>query len=552
MGNTDGADHGPPPNLLLILTDQQRQPRHWPAGREWLDSLTPADAELARTGIRFSEACAASCMCSPSRASLFTGRWPAEHGVSLTLTRGGATVNPRTLPGVLRSLGRSVRQGEMTLRDAARTVASGLTRKPDGGADESELDPSTPNLARILERAGYSTVLKGKWHLTQPLGEEWSSADSDRLAEELGFTGWEPPDAGENIDPDHFGGGSRAGASGHGFDEDFTRQAEAFLADPPPEPWALVFSLVNPHDVLGYPESFEEGGYSEKEWDDLDQVGLPATVNEPLGTKPRAHARLKNGQAAFLGGIPDRDQKLAYCRFYAHLHRLADEKIGRILKALGDPEDPGSLRSRTVVFRTSDHGEMGMAHGGMRQKMFNAYEETVNVPLIVSNPQLFPEARETACPASLCDILPTMAEIAGVDIAADGVKGRSLAPVLRGETETVQEGSLFTFDDHQSGTAYRDVVPLPNRIRAWRTPAATYAEYIDPSGMMPVEYELYDRERDPHQVFNLVDRDTGEPLDPSDRDLLESMRTALRTELERCGVATTDSQAGRRTVTRSD
>ena len=70
---------------------------------------------------------------------------------------------------------------------------------------------------------------------------------------------------------------------------------------------------------------------------------------------------------------------------------MIDEKIGRLLAALGDPGDPGSLRSRTVLVRCSDHGEMGLSHGGLRQKAFNAYEETINVPIVVSNPVLFPE-----------------------------------------------------------------------------------------------------------------------------------------------------------------
>ncbi|MDQ2621434.1 MAG: sulfatase-like hydrolase/transferase [Actinomycetota bacterium] len=526
-----------PPNLLLIITDQQRQPMHWPDDPEWLDTLMPADAELARTGVRFNQACAASCMCSPSRASLFTGRWPAEHGVDLTLTRGGVTVNPRNLPQTIKALGRSVRRGEMDLKEAVTVFARGAVRKPDGGTDEPELDPATPNMARILERAGYTTVYKGKWHLTQPAGEEWSPADGERIADQLGFKGWVPPDAGENIDPEHFGGGEGSGASGLGFDEDFTRQAEAFLADPPPEPWALVVSLVNPHDVLAYPESYSEGGYDRSDWADLDAIRLPATVNEPLGEKPRVHARMKVGQASFLGGFKDAAEQLEYCRFYAHLHRLADAKIGRILEALGDAGDPESLRSKTVIMRTSDHGEMGMSHGGMRQKMFNAYEESLNVPLIISNPGLFPEGRESEAPASLCDLLPTMADLAGVDIGGDGVRGRSLGPILREERDSVQDGTLFTFDDHQSGSAYRDVAPPPNRIRAWRTPTSTYAEYVDPTGGADTEYELYDMTRDPLQAMNLVDRDTGEAKDPGDRELLVRMRASLRAEMERCGVS---------------
>jgi choline-sulfatase len=533
-GKAAGGSDGNPPNLLLIITDQQRYPMHWPEDREWLDQLMPADAELARTGLTFEETCIASCMCSPSRASLFTGRWPAEHGVDLTLTRGGAELDRSHSKHALKKGIEAVKAGEMSAVEMLSNTIKGALRRPNGGTDERELDPAMENLPSVLKRAGYKTVLKGKWHLTQPLGDEWSQADADRLADEYGFEGWVPPDAGENIDPTHFGGGKGSGRSKEGYDEDFTRQVEEFLADPPPEPWALVFSLVNPHDVLGYPASFEEGGYSADEWADLDAIQLPPTVDETLVNKPRVHSLLKMGQLGFLGPI-EGEEKLEYCRFYAHLHRLADAKIGRVLDALGDPADPDSLRSNTVIFRTSDHGDLGMSHGGLRQKMFNAYEETVNVPLIVSNPKLFPEPRRTSAPASLCDVLPTMAELAGVDTDGLELRGRSLMPIVRGEAESVQDGTLFTYDDHQSGTAYRDVTPGANRIRAYRTAEATYAVYLHPHGGPP-EFELYDRKRDPNQVHNLVDRDTGRALNPRDRDLLVRMREGLRAEMRRCRV----------------
>ena len=228
----------PPPNLLLILTDQQRQVRHWPEDPAWLEALLPADTELSRTGVTFTEACTASCMCSPSRASLFTGRWPAEHGVDLTLTRGGATPNIKFFGRTIKDAIAATRRGEVSASAAFKTLLKGATRPRDGGQDEAVLDPDTPNLATVLARGGYRTVLKGKWHLTQPVEEDWGPADRRHLESHYGFEGWEPPDAGENLDPTHFGGGRGSGRSKEGFDEDFARQAEKFLSDPPPEPWA--------------------------------------------------------------------------------------------------------------------------------------------------------------------------------------------------------------------------------------------------------------------------------------------------------------------------
>jgi choline-sulfatase len=129
-------------------------------------------------------------------------------------------------------------------------------------------------------------------------------------------------------------------------------------------------------------------------------VGLPSTVDENLRGKPGVQSLAQLGQAAYLGALRGERAQLDYVNFYAHLHRLVDDKLGRVLAALGSGEDPRSLRARTMIVRFSDHGELGLAHGGLRQKMFNAYEETIHVPLIVSNPFLFAGGATSAAPAS--------------------------------------------------------------------------------------------------------------------------------------------------------
>ena len=156
---------------------------------------------------------------------------------------------------------------------------------------------------------------------------------------------------------------------------------------------------------------------------------LPPTVDESLRDKPSVHELMKMGMAAYLGPLRDEREKLEYVNFYAHLHRVVDEQLGRVMAALGDPADPESIRSRTMVFRCADHGEMGLSHGGLRQKAFNAYEETINIPLVVSNPVLFPRPAHSDALVSLVDLLPTIATVAGTGL--DGqAKGRDLAPVL--------------------------------------------------------------------------------------------------------------------------
>lgn len=526
------------PNLVLLVTDQQRAPMHWPDQPGWLESLAPNDAELRRTGLSFTHACTATAMCSPSRASFLTGTYPSRHGVALTLTNGDLRPNPRQLPAVLREVARLAGSGDVPRERLARAFLRGLLRLGPPAGNEPELPAGIPTLGTRLRDAGYTVVYKGKWHLTAPLagGHDWGQADAERLERDFGFGGWEPPDAGENVEPSRFGGG-KAGRSGEGWDEDYIRQVEAFLArEDLPEPFCLIVSLVNPHDVLGYPASYEAGGYRRGQFSGLD-VPLPPTIDESLAEKPVVHSLMKLGQISYIGPLRTRQEQQDYVNFYAHLQGLVDEKIGRLLAALGDARDPRSLRARTVIARFSDHGEMGLSHGSLRQKMFNAYEETIRVPLVISNPLLFRGGAETDAPASLIDLVPTLLDLAGAP-AEGTLDGRSLCGMLRSHATSDPEGtraagvelsgvmtaapeqatrehSLFTYDDHQAGTAQQEAPGQPNRIRCLRGRRWKYAVYLDPAGRVAPEYELYDLEADPIEAANLLERDSGRARTPA-------------------------------------
>jgi arylsulfatase A-like enzyme len=409
----------------------------------------------------------------------------------------------------------------------------------------------------VLRAAGYEVAYKGKWHLTQPLGDGWGERDSERIERDFGFADWEPPDAGENTKAENFGGGN-AGPLGSGWDDVYIRGVERWLARPDlPEPFCLVVSLVNPHDVLGYPASYARGGYKPAEFRDLG-VGLPPTLDEDLTSKPSVHTLMQMGMTAYMGPLAGRRAKLDYVNFYAHLHRVVDRQIGRLLTALGSPADPGSLRSRTLIVRSSDHGEMGLSHGGLRQKAFNVYAETIHVPLLVSNPVLFPQPAQTPALASLIDLLPTIATLGRAE-APSGVQGRDLAPVLARHASTADPGGLpegidfgpltehpapsdsvqeflhFTYDDHQAGTAMADAPGQPNRVRCVHDGRRKYAVYLDPEGRRAAEHEMYDLDRDPDERHNLVDVRSGEVRSPADRALREELAERLATAMAEFG-----------------
>lgn len=542
------------PNLIVLMTDQQRTPMHWPGG-QWLRELCPADAELARTGLTFDEMRTNTCMCSPVRATMLTGLMPSGHGVPLTLTHGGAAPVAGNLPGVAATAIRASRRDGLPVSSILAGTKRQLWRPGWTGGKEPELRAGIPTFGSVLAEAGYHVGFRGKWHLTKPLDREagWSDADAARIEEDFGLRGWVPPDAGEDILPEHFGGGS-AGTWGTGWDEDYTRQSLDFLANPP-EPFCLFISLVNPHDVLAYPTSWELGGYGAEDIADIG-VELPATVDESLGDKPLIHSMMSIGQAAFIGPLRDDRERLAYINFYARLHAVVDRHIGRIVSALGDPDDPASLRARTVVFRTSDHGEMGLSHGGLRQKMFNAYEETLKVPLVISNPTLFPRAKATSAPAGHVDLLPTLAAFAGADAGA--VHGVDLSPevarqadpdgealsrsqwgarelLARGGEPFPRDAQLFTYDDHQAGTAIGNVSGQPNRVRCVVEDGWKWVVYLDPTRREAPQQELYDLGSDPHEVENLVGRDGTRAKRPEVADAQARLRHRLVELLEASG-----------------
>jgi site-specific recombinase XerC len=71
-----------------------------------------------------------------------------------------------------------------------------------------------------------------------------------------------------------------------------------------------------------------------------------------------------------------------------------------------------------------------------------------------------------------------------------------------------------------------------------------YAVYVDPSGVEPPQFELYDMKRDPDQMANLVDCSSGEVLSIRDRELRDRMHEALLAEMERCGTTLPVGPAG--------
>jgi choline-sulfatase len=485
------------PNILMVVTDQEREVMHWP--ERWAEANLPARNRLLEHGLQFTGAQCNTAACSASRATLMTGLYPAQHGVKNLVS----SDNPKDK--VQRHL--------------------------------PVLPSRLPNLATVMAAGGYHSVLKGKLHLTRPVEYNhekrrhyWSDADIDHIRERYGFHGWNPPDMSDPQSLNDLGGGAinndgryvdgsgTAAGEIRPRDELYRESAVNFLSTyDGDKPFFLMVSLANPHDVQEYPgrgvrgvsisPTFAQGGYRLEDFEDLP-IGLPPNVEDDLSTKPSVHAAFRRFLALGTGHVRTRERQLVYARFYAYLIQQADLQILKLLDAL----DANGLTDDTVIVRTSDHGELAMAHGRMRQKFYNVYRETLSVPLIVSNPRLYPQSVSTDSLASLIDLLPTLATIAGVaDREAFGFKGRDLTPIMSDPKAGVQDVLHFTYED--------DVFPIKGAsfIRAIVEDSWKYAVYYDPFAGAPPEYELYDLANDPLEMTNLAHSAHSTPSSDAER-----------------------------------
>ena len=400
------------PNILILMVDEERYPTVYEdkALKEWSLKHLKAQNFLRTHGFEFKNHYAASTACEPSRTSLYTGQYPSLHGVSQTA---GAA-------------------------------------KQDFDSDMYFLDYNTvPTFGDYLRISGYTNFWKGKWHASQadiiepgpghtsypsytqkgvpnPVAEE-RYLNANKL-NNYGFDGW--------IGPEPFGRSPlNSGASSknkiNGRDIIFANEAIELIKSLDNKceddmPWCIVTSFVNPHDITLYGEvSRLSGNYDFSIDPSVPKIPKAPTSEEDLSTKPRCQESYKQVyQKAFQPSIDSQE----YRQLYYSLQLKADKEMGRVIDALLD----SSFYEDTIIIFTSDHGDMLGAHGGLFQKWYQAYEESIHVPLIFHNPKLFKKYNSTEIITSHIDILPTILSLTHVD------KNKTLLELKKSHTEAIE------------------------------------------------------------------------------------------------------------------
>ena len=163
----------------------------------------------------------------------------------------------------------------------------------------------------------------------------------------------------------------------------------------------------------------------------MPKIGPSASEFQPLESHPAA---LQDYAATYFkayGPSPVirplyQKNREAYRQFYCGLMRRADAHIGTLMATL---EETGLNATTSVIF-TSDHGELLGAHGGLHQKWYNAFEETIRVPLVVRPaPALAHPTGQVRQLTDHLDLVPTVLGLLGTDetsVSGPPLTGRDL------------------------------------------------------------------------------------------------------------------------------
>ena len=364
------------PNLLILMADQLTAGALPAYGNRF--ALTPHINALAAGGVVFESFYCNSPLCAPSRFSFLSGQLPS---------RIGAYDNAAEFPA------------------------------------------QVPTFAHYLRGAGYQTTLSGKMHFCGP---DQLHGFEERLTTDIypADFGWTPDWTRFEERPGWYHtadsitqAGSCKRTNQIDFDDEVVFAARQKLFDiargKDRRPFCLVVSMTHPHDPYVIPEQY---------WNRYrdGQIELPRVRMAPGQEDPHSR-RLRHVCGLTLATITEA-QVLAARRAYFGAVSYVDDQVGALIATL----QQAGLDGNTIVVLLADHGDM-LGERGLWFKM-SFFEPACRIPLIVHAPRRF-APRRVAGPASLLDLLPTLAELGHPGRRPDYAAppdGRSLVPALEG------------------------------------------------------------------------------------------------------------------------
>jgi arylsulfatase A-like enzyme len=355
------------------------------------------------------------------------------------------------------------------------------TNGPPGSIFQNQpgLKDEQETFVHMLRHAGYHTAVIGKWHLRSlPTGfDQWIIL---------------PGGGGPYNDPEMITNGMRVKFRGHA-DDVVGDQALTYLQQRPKDrPFCLLYNFKSPH------RNWVPAARFEKVFENVE-IPIPRSFTDKYEGRPVALGKTEmavadmpdfrnRGVAATLS--PDERKLQNFQQLAKNYYRTmlsVDENVGRVLDFL----DKNDLVKDTAVIFSSDNGFFLGEHGLFDKRLM--YEPSIRVPLLVRLPSRVKSGQVNSKQMILnIDVAPTLLEIVGVPVPI-WMQGRSFLPLLDGREAKWRDAFLYEYYEYPAEHCAR-------KHRGIRTEKWKLIHFWE----QPEEWELYDLEKDPDEMKNLI------------------------------------------------
>ncbi len=410
--------------------------------------ITPNIDRLSNNGVVFSRAYTTCSLCSPARASMFTGLYAFTHGMG-------------TNCDMYHSLSAELREPEQLLhhRFEAAGYRCGYAGKWHVGTDKGPGDygfegMNLPGYGNILKDPGFREYLKTNNLAFNPEPMYYLNPDKQTL---IGGRWGGPVES----TPDHY-------LANYTMDliDKFTKEENPFF---------ITCQFWGPHGPHMPSDEFYR-------LHDRSVLEPWESLHEDMSRKPR---RIERELQSFFRNHPKNwEEAKEIVGLYYDTTAMIDFEIGRLLDYL----EAQGLMEDTIVVLSADHGDMTGTHGGMMDKGL-LYEEAHHIPLIVAwqgnlSPHICPDL------ALNMDIMPTLMDLAGIDVP-EGLHGRSLKDALVKQIGRESRSEVY-LEYHGLRFLYSQRAMVTDD--GWK--------YIFTPGDFD---EVYNLNNDPNEMHNLLD-----------------------------------------------
>ena len=470
------------PNILLLCTDQQRFDSLGCYGNTHVQ--TPNLDRLASQGARFEACYVQNTVCSPSRASLFTGKYARNHGL---------WANGSALPAHQDMFTRALADAGFDCGLIGKqhlAACEGATTEPRHGNDGFRVFEWSHGPQHRSRQNAYHEWLRQKAPDTYERLFPWSDEANkttvgavnavnqaiDEVEPELHYSHWVAERAIDFID----------------------------TSRPDDNPFFLIANFFDPHSPFGAPENY-------RSMIDSDSLPAPKGHGQSLDDRPAGFRHYSNssqgGKSRGAADFSPEELQEVQALYLAMVVQI-DAEVGRILEAL----NASGQAENTLVIFTSDHGEMLGDHQTLlKGPMMN--EGAVRVPLILRWPGVVPEGTLVSELVQLIDVTASITDAAGVR-RFDAQQGQSLFPLIDGSAA----GRGWAFCEYRNSGPSSEPPISTTMLR--RDDIKIVVWHGAPATEWDRDGELYDLASDPDELTNLFHS-------PEHADLREYMFDSL-------------------------